>query len=268
MRGGGLRIMNVDDEVGEEKIEDIVIRATDEYRRIVSTREIKETYPRLYWGGNGLGDRLARKKFNYTVLYPSYRYNTYSENEEDEIPVNVLEEFYTNRCRDDGVDHSGIIGIFVHSRRQSNQIRPINKKIQKEITKRSCVICGTYKTICDHKNDLYNDNRVLRIETQLTSDFQPLCNHCNLQKRQVCKTEKQNKKLYSAKNIERYKVYDFEFPWEKKAFDISDIHCKEGTYWFDPVEFEKKIHYYSTGVLPVIKEIKYKIKTNKLLLFH
>jgi hypothetical protein len=71
VRGGGLRIMNVDDEVGEEKIEDIVIRATDEYRRVVSTREIKETYPRLYWGGNGLGDRLARKKFNYTVLYPS-----------------------------------------------------------------------------------------------------------------------------------------------------------------------------------------------------
>jgi hypothetical protein len=35
VRGGGLRIMNVDDEVGEEKIEDIVIRATDEYRRVV-----------------------------------------------------------------------------------------------------------------------------------------------------------------------------------------------------------------------------------------
>ena len=157
--------MNVDDEVGKEKIEDIVVRATDGYRRIVSTREIKETYPRLYWGGNGLGDRLARKKFNYTVLYssiyPSYRYTTYSENEEDEIPVNVLEEFYTNRCRDDGVDPSGIIGIFVHSRRQSNQKRPIHKKIQKEITKRSCVvyaICGTYKTICDHKNDLDDDD--------------------------------------------------------------------------------------------------------------
>jgi len=144
--------------VNMERLEDIVIRATNEYRRILSTKEIKENYPRLWWGGNGLGDRFAGKKLNYTVIYAYYRWNRYSENEDDKIPVVLLEDFYKTHCEDDGLDNSGIIGIFVHSRRQHNQKRPIDKKIQKEITRRSCVICGTYKTFCDHKNDLDDDD--------------------------------------------------------------------------------------------------------------
>jgi hypothetical protein len=124
----------------------------------------------------------------------------------------------------------------------------------------SCVVCGTSKTICDHKNDLYNDSRVLSVKTQKKTDFQPLCNHCNLQKRQICKIEEQTKKLFSAKNIQTYKVYPFVFPWEKKAFNKNDIYCKNDTYWFDPVEFNKKIYYYSVYIIPVINEIKHKIK--------
>ena len=90
-----------------------------------------------------------------------------------------------------------------------------------------------------------------------------MCNHCNLQKRQICKTEEQNEKLFSAKNIQRYKVYPFEFPWEKKVFDKNDVNCKTSTYWFDPVEFDKNIYHYSVYVIPIINEIQYKIKTNK-----
>jgi hypothetical protein len=160
----------------------------------------------------------------------------------------------------------GIIGIFVHSIRTNIQQRPISKHIHKQITSESCVVCGTTETICDHKNDLYNDNRVLSLESQLICDFQPLCNHCNLQKRQICKIEQQTKKLFSAKNISRYKVYLFEFPWEKKHFDKNDINCKNGTYWNDPIEFDRNIYYYSVYVIPIINEIKYMIKTNKLKL--
>lgn len=87
--------------------------------------------------------------------------------------------------------------------------------------------------------------------------IEDLCNHCNLQKRQICNIEKKNEKLYSAKNIERYKIYPFEFPWEKKAFDINDISC---TYWFDLIEFDKNIYYYSIYIIPIINEIKNKIK--------
>ena len=244
----------------KESMYELVIRETDNFTKIFSTNEIKNKYTELYWGGNGVGDRWAKKKFNYTVIYSNKQPALYSENIDDKIPTDILNEFLqTNKG-------AGIIGIFVHSIRTNNQKRPIGKNIHKEITSLSCVICGTHNTICDHKNDLYNDTRVLSLETQLISDFQPLCNHYNLQKRQICKTEEQTEKLFSAKNIQRYKVYPFEFPWEKKVFDRTDINCKNGTYWFDPVDFDRHIYYYSIYVIPIINEIKYKTKTNKLKL--
>jgi hypothetical protein len=236
---------------------DFVIQATENFTKILSTVEIKDKYPELYWGGNGVGDRWVNKKFNYSVIYSKKQPSLYSENDEDAIPTDILTEFLQSNKHNGG---NSIIGIFVHSRRTNTQKRPISQTIHKEITGLSCVVCGTQTTICDHKNDLYNDPRVLCVETQLINDFQPLCNHCNLQKRQVCKTEVQTAKLYSAKNIRRYKIYPFEFPWEKKAFDKTDIYCKNGTYWFDPVEFDKNIYYYSVYVIPIINEIKSKNK--------
>lgn len=50
-------------------MEDLVIEATKQFTRILPTSEIKENYPSLYWGGNGIGDRWANKKFNYSVIY-------------------------------------------------------------------------------------------------------------------------------------------------------------------------------------------------------
>ena len=243
-----------------ESMDELVIRATDNFTKILSTNIIKDEYTKLYWGGNGVGDRWANKKFNYSVIYSNKQTSLYSENDDDKIPIETLNQFLQSNK---GV---GIIGIFVHSRRINIQQRPISKYIHKNITSLSCVVCGTHNTICDHKNDLYNDGSVLSLETQLISDFQPLCNHCNLQKRQICKMEEQTGQVFSAKNIQRYKCYLFEFPWEKKVFDKTDINCKNGTYWFDPVEFDKNIYYYSVYVIPIINEIKYKIKTNKLKL--
>lgn len=223
------------------------------FTKIIPIHIIKNT-KKLYWGGNGVGDRWANKKYNYGVVYSNKEPKIYSENDDDAIPPEILKEFLeTNKG-------TGIIGIFVFSKRENNQKRPINKMIHKEITSKSCVICGT-KTdiICDHKNDLYNDERVLDSKTQNIDDFQPLCNHCNLQKRQVCKQETQTQKIYSAKNIARYQQYSFEFPWERKVFDKTDIYCKNDTYWFDPVEFDKKIYCYMSYVIPIVNEIKHKL---------
>jgi hypothetical protein len=220
------------------------------FTKIIPIDIIKQT-KKLYWGGNGVGDRWANKKYNYGVVYSNKEPKIYSENDDDAIPPEILKAFLeTNKG-------TGIIGIFVFSNRENNQKRPINKIIHKEITSKSCVICGT-KTdiICDHKNDLYNDERVLDSKRQKIDDFQPLCNHCNLQKRQVCKQETQTQKIYSAKNITRYQQYRFEFPWEKKVFDKTDIYCKNDTYWFDPVEFDKKIYCYMSYVIPIVNEIK------------
>jgi hypothetical protein len=240
-------------------MEDLVIDATNNFTRILSTSEIKEKYQSLYWGGNGIGDRWANKKFNYSVIYTK-KTRLYSENSEDVIPKYLLDEFLNIK------GGAGIIGLFVHSKRLNNQRRPIEKHIHKEITRMSCVVCGTNDTICDHKNDLYNDERVLDVKTQIMEDFQPLCNHCNLQKRQICRFEQDNERIYSAKNIQRYKIYDFEFPWEKKNYDKLDIHCKTDTFWYDPVKFDTNIYCYYRYVIPIITEIKYKIKKNKLIL--
>ena len=199
------------DRISKESVDELVIRATDNFTKILSTNEIKDKYKELYWGGNGLGDRWVNKRFNYSVVYSKKQSALYSENDDDKIPIEVLAQFLqTNK----GV---GIIGIFVHSKRINKQPRPIRKDISNKITSLSCVVCGTQNTVCDHKNDLYNDIRVLSSKTQVDSDFQPLCNHCNLQKKQICIKEKQTEKLFSAKNIQRYKVYPFEFPWEKKS---------------------------------------------------
>ena len=122
-----------------------------------------------------------------------------------------------------------------------------------------CVVCGsTAEIVCDHKNDLYNDERVLNVKTQLVDDFQPLCNHCNLQKRQVCKQEINAQKIYSAKNIPQFKIIPFVFPWEKKVFNVNNIQCKVDTYWHDPVEFNRKIIIYSSQTIPVINSIKHR----------
>ena len=72
--------------------------------------------------------------------------------------------------------------------------------------------------------------------------------------------EYKTRKIYSAKNIERYKIFPFEFPWEKKIFDENDINCKIGTYWYDPIEFDRNIYHYLIYTIPIINEIKSKIK--------
>jgi hypothetical protein len=202
----------------------------------------------------------AKKKFNYTVIQSSGKTKLYSENDNDTLDNSKLEDFI-----DKNKKKSGIIGIFVHSKRINISNRPIREDIKKEIKKSCCVSCGTSSDIiCDHKNDIYNNDNVLNINTQLLNDFQPLCNHCNLQKRQIFKDETKNQQIYSAKKLEKYKVYNFEFPWEKKGFDVKNPDTKKDTYWYDPIEFNKKIFIYSLTIYPILIELKIKIKKGKI----
>ena len=73
--------------------------------------------------------------------------------------------------------------------------RPILPDIKKVMKIKHCLHCNKKGCIPDHKNDLYNDPRVHNKTTQLLSDFQPLCNACNLLKAKTfVKTEKQGKR--------------------------------------------------------------------------
>lgn len=210
------------------------------------------------WGNNGIGDRWCNKKYNYSIIYKK-KNKLYSDNENDFVPKDVFKNFLETHIE---TGKSTILGIYIHSKKtkKKNLTRRIRSDISSEICKSSCVICASNTDIeCDHKNDLYNDENVLSLEKQKIQDFQPLCRHCNLQKRQIVKREKQTNKIYSAKNIPIYRMYNFEFPWEKKAFNLKDYRTKEDTYWYDPVEFNRKIYLYMSITLPVINEIKRKV---------
>ena len=120
--------------------------------------------------------------------------------------------------------------------------RPIREDIRKHHLKTGCVACGSKSSlIIDHKNDLYNDKRVLISETQTIDDFQCLCNACNLIKRQVIKTTKETGKRYGATNIPMLKIFGIDFTKGTEDFDPSDIDAMVGTYWYDPCAFMEYI---------------------------
>jgi hypothetical protein len=227
--------------------DELIDTLTDNFSKILSIEVLEKNG--LYWGvdgkkGNGMGDRWHNARFNYSVVYGSTKkaIKHYSENDDDVIPKEELDKFL--EMNSSLLGGSNIVGIFCHSLRTNIPRRNIREDIKKVIRLGSCVSCGSSTDIiCDHKNDLYNDPRVENPATQCLDDFQPLCNHCNLQKRQVCKDEVKNQHIYSAKNFKKFQMYDT-FPWEKTTYDINDINTKVGTYWYDPVEFHKNIYKY------------------------
>lgn len=237
-----------------ENVVSLVTALSGNFSKIIP-RDIIAQHPIIDWGDNGLGDRWAKKKFNYTVVRSSTT-KCYSENDEDTIQQEILAAFREQLQRKS--QSQGILGIFVHSLRTNIKKRPICKDIDREIKTRACVSCGSKsEIICDHKNDIYNDADVLDLKKQQITDFQPLCNHCNLQKRQIFREEVVAGKIYSAKNLEKYRCWPFEFPWEKKEFDVKDPSTKHDTYWYDPVEFDRKLMCYVLFVRPFLHEIKH-----------
>ena len=76
------------------------------------------------------------------------------------------------------VERIRIIGLS----NKEKQGRPIRKEIRETLLKKykGCIHCGNHKSLCiDHKNDMYNDKRVLCENLQKIEDFQVLCNKCN-----------------------------------------------------------------------------------------
>lgn len=120
--------------------------------------------------------------------------------------------------------------------------RPIRKDIHEYHKQMGCVVCGSHSDlVTDHKNDLYNDVRVLDSKTQTVDDFQCLCNHCNLQKRQVSKKTKEIGKRIGAMEIPSLAIFGIDFVEGDERFEVNDINAMVGTYWYDPVDFMKKL---------------------------
>ena len=119
--------------------------------------------------------------------------------------------------------------------------RPIRKDIREELLSKypRCIVCGCSSSlIIDHKNDLYNDPRVLNSETQIKDDFQVLCNHCNLQKRQVSVRTRETGKRQPASQISSVAIFGYDFIDNRGTdLDIKDPTAMVGTYWYDPIAF-------------------------------
>jgi len=123
----------------------------------------------------------------------------------------------------------------------------INRRIRKDIIDyykyKKCVHCGTSHNIeIDHKNGLYNDSRVLNLKTQNLDDFQPLCRHCNQIKRQSIIKMKNSNKRQSIKEIPIFENCKIDFTEGDESFDITEPNTLIGTYWYDPIDFVKKIY--------------------------
>ena len=73
------------------------------------------------------------------------------------------------------------------------------------------------------------------------TDFQPLCKHCNDQKRQTCVWQKSNTKRYPATMIPQLAVFKIPFTKGTDELNENDIDGLVGTYWYDPVDFMKKV---------------------------
>jgi len=121
--------------------------------------------------------------------------------------------------------------------------RPIRQDIHKFYKENGrCIVCGSNSDlVTDHKNDLYNDPRVLDSKTQTKDDFQCLCNHCNLQKSAVEQKTRVSGKRYGATNIPMLTGYGIDFISGDETYDKNDINAMVGTFWYDPVEFMEKI---------------------------
>lgn len=239
-----------------DQIIELVSELSEDFTKIIP-RSILRQHSQLNWGNNGIGNRWAKGKFNYTVVYANRKTKSYSDNEYDKIEPDMLQKFLSSIQKTE----RGIVGIFPHSVKDiQTDLRPINPDIKNRISSgRCCVNCGTKnEIICDHKNDLYNDPSVLNVLTQTDSDFQPLCNHCNLQKRQIAENEHKEQKLFTAKDLPQFKMYEFDFPWEKKTYDVKNPDTKKDTYWYDPIEFMRKVRLYDKYVFPIVHEIKLK----------
>ena len=165
------------------------------------------------------------------------------------IPTAVLNkdkyEIIASKNKGNKIIYIAIFGLDDHETK-----RPIREDIKKYYKTIPCVVCGSKSNlVCDHKNDLYNDPRVLDTKTQDYNDFQSLCNHCNLVKRQISKDTKRDKKRYSATNIPSLKL--FNVPFTKGDDKLEGIYINEkyipnvdamvGTYWYDPIDFMQKI---------------------------
>ena len=222
----------------------------------VDTDKFVEKYDSLSCGNGGSWCRLDGnfgKKYKVCTVKMNgkrcYSRNWDRSNIETEHIEKTLSELSINNLKTDSKGNRiKFIKIFGLNDDKTN--RAIRKDIVAHYRNMTCVSCGSRSNIeIDHKNDLYNDPRVWDLNTQTLDDFQPLCKHCNDQKRQIVKRMKETNKRYGATNIPMLKCFGIDYIKGDETVDLNDPNWGIGSYWYDPVAF-------MDGVMDKIKKKK------------
>jgi hypothetical protein len=209
----------------------------DNETRFVNVNEFVGEYGSLRLGNGGSWCRESQlgKKYKFvTVKKKGEMIPSRNCSEEDKTSVVLPADF----VKQPGINLVliKIIGPY----NASSSTRAIRTDIKAAFKDSVCVVCGTGKPEIDHKNGLYNDPRVLSTKTQRVEDFQPLCKHCNDQKRQIHKWQTKNGRRYPATKIPMFRNHSIDFVEGDEKYDPNDPNAMVGTYWYDPVEFIKK----------------------------
>ena len=212
----------------------IVLSVTDNFQKILSKEtsvELGLTKPT----NNGAGDRSSLEIFDFTAIYGNSRaprrYPVIIDL--DETDLKKIEDFKRSIPTT-----SATIGYLIHGyNTDPTSKHPIRKDIREYYKGETCVFCIEKGDCVDHKNDFYNDSRVLVENTQDKSDFQPVCNACNIKKRGVChKTRASGKRSLPPPAI---REFGRDFLVGDESFDENDPNALVGSYWYDPVAFVK-----------------------------
>ncbi len=111
--------------------------------------------------------------------------------------------------------------------------KPIPDSFRQIITSKNCVVLGTSKPDCDHKDGRLDDPRLSDVKCLKLDDFQPLSKPGNYAKRQHCVECRDTGKRFDAKRL-GYQVSQVRGNGEYKGTCV-------GCYWHDPIFFNKEV---------------------------
>jgi hypothetical protein len=198
--------------------------------RIVYTDEFVGEYEKLKLGNGGSWCRFdtskLSKNFNIVKYYANGKIDKNFEMDQK------IECVFTTNSRNQ------IIALQLFGYKTSPSMsRYIPKNIREYYKEQNCVVCGNKNVEIDHKDYFYR-----HLKEQTIQDFQPLCKHCNDQKRS---------------DIKKYKNYH-QCPPLLSFFVMTDfINTNiKLTFWYDPIQYTKNIFktYFLYWIKPLIYE--------------
>ena len=237
--------------------------------RFVQKDEFIGEFVSLFFNNGGNWCRqtsLSKSKYIFATMTANARKINILSKVSDEQAL-VIEKDFRDNCEIKSGNHVQYFKIFGKNNNEDKYNRNIRKDIKDFYKHKSCAHCGSNSNLeCDHKNDLYNDPRVLNTKTQNKDDFQSLCKHCNDQKRQISVKTRATGIRYGATNIPSLAIDGIDYILGNSSFNINDINAMKGTYWYDPIEFRQTVKQLNEKKMLLKLSTFYKLESYKTMI--